>query len=155
MEESLTSSDSRVGSCLSRTLAMLIASLVAGDRSGRSQINGTVLGTILLPAYLSPGYTLFRVLSLHPRTCLKGKLQRGKGQRRKVSHEIHTGPVIYLWVPEGSVHPNVHMVDRDFSLTRRKTFEHTIRSCSARTWTHQANGHDIHIEVTAHTEKCL
>ena len=61
----------------------------------------------------------------------KGDLGKAKGQKRKVSHIIHTGPRVYFWVPEGIVHPNAHTPDGDFSLTRRKTLEHTIRSCSA------------------------
>lgn len=46
-------------------------------------------------------------------------------------HKIYTGPIVYSWVPEGTVHPNVHMADRDVSLTRRKMLEYTARSRSA------------------------
>lgn len=46
-------------------------------------------------------------------------------------HKIYTGPIVYSWAPEGTVHLNVHMADRDVSLTRRKMLEYTARSRSA------------------------
>ena len=61
----------------------------------------------------------------------EGELAKRKGQRWKFLHKTHAGPRVYFWVSEGTVHPDAHKPDRDFSLTRKETLKHTMRSCSA------------------------
>ena len=44
----------------------------------------------------------------------KEELGKGKEQRRKVSHKIHTGPRVSFWVPKGTVLPKTQRADKDF-----------------------------------------
>lgn len=44
----------------------------------------------------------------------KEELGKGKEQRRKVSHKIHTGPRVSFWVPKGTVLPKAQRADKDF-----------------------------------------
>lgn len=55
----------------------------------------------------------------------KRKVGEGEKTKKKVSHKIHAGPIVYFWVPGGTVHPSVPMNDREFSMATRKVLKYT------------------------------
>ena len=49
------------------------------------------------------------------------RVMEGKGPRRKISHKIYIGLIVYFRVPEGTVYPSAHTADRNFNDKKENT----------------------------------